>query len=89
MRLTAIPTPGHSKFHAALRYVAAELQETHLWANVTRACHCIDPAHDQVIFHDNDFEVCAVLLKFELLLSFCCRCLLTQMAATRFTRSSK
>ena len=41
----------------AIRYVAAELQETHVWANITRTCHCIDPAQDQVIFHDNDFEV--------------------------------
>jgi hypothetical protein len=28
-----------------------------LWANITHTCHCIDAAHDQVIFHDNDFEV--------------------------------
>jgi len=33
-----------------------------LWANITRTCHCIDPAHDAVIFHDNDFEVGAVEL---------------------------
>lgn len=30
-------------------YVAAELQEPHVWATLT--------AHDSVIFHDNDFEV--------------------------------
>ena len=46
---------------AAIRYVAAELQETQLWANITQTCHCIDPARDQVIFHDNDFEVGEVL----------------------------
>jgi hypothetical protein len=30
-------------------YVAAELEEPHVWATLT--------AHDSVIFHDNDFEV--------------------------------
>ncbi len=30
-------------------YIAAELQEPHVWATLT--------AHDSVIFHDNDFEV--------------------------------
>jgi hypothetical protein len=30
-------------------YVAAELEEPHVWATLTR--------HDSVIFHDNDFEV--------------------------------
>lgn len=30
-------------------YIAAELKETHVWANLTK--------HDEVVFHDNDFEV--------------------------------
>ena len=30
-------------------YIAAELEEPHVWATLTQ--------HDQVIFHDNDFEV--------------------------------
>ena len=30
-------------------YIAAELEEPHVWATLT--------AHDSVIFHDNDFEV--------------------------------
>ncbi|PVY43744.1 carbohydrate-binding family 9-like protein [Pontibacter virosus] len=30
-------------------YIAAELKEPHVWANITQ--------HDAVIFHDNDFEV--------------------------------
>ena len=38
-------------------YVAAELEETQIWANITETCHCINDDQDQVIFHDNDFEV--------------------------------
>lgn len=38
-------------------YVGAQLQETQVWANITSTCHCLDPTHDQVIYHDNDFEV--------------------------------
>ena len=38
-------------------YVAAELEETEIWANITETCHCINDQQDQVIFHDNDFEV--------------------------------
>jgi hypothetical protein len=38
-------------------YIGAELIEPATCANITSTCHCIDPAHDQVIFHDNDFEV--------------------------------
>ena len=30
-------------------YVAAELEEPHVWATLTK--------HDSVIFHDNDFEI--------------------------------
>lgn len=38
-------------------YVAAVLQENQVWANISSTCHCIDPTEDQVIFHDNDFEI--------------------------------
>ncbi|KAI8911095.1 hypothetical protein EDD86DRAFT_246433 [Gorgonomyces haynaldii] len=38
-------------------YIGAYLQETQFWANITASCHCIDPQQDQVVFHDNDFEV--------------------------------
>src|SRR6185503_14901430 len=30
-------------------YVAAEIEESHVWAAITK--------HDSVIFHDNDFEL--------------------------------
>lgn len=29
-------------------YVAAELQEVHVWANITQTCHCINNTQDQV-----------------------------------------
>jgi hypothetical protein len=38
-------------------YIGAVLQETQVWANISSTCHCIDPKEDQVIFHDNDFEI--------------------------------
>lgn len=38
-------------------YVGAELEETQIWANISETCHCIDESQDQVIFHDNDFEI--------------------------------
>ena len=38
-------------------YVGAFLQETQIWANISETCHCINEDQDQVIFHDNDFEI--------------------------------
>ena len=38
-------------------YVGAELEEPQIWANISHTCHCIDDLNDQVIFHDNDFEI--------------------------------
>jgi len=38
-------------------YIAAELEEPEIWANISETCHCINDDQDQVIFHDNDFEV--------------------------------
>ena len=33
------------------------MQDTAIWANITHTCHCLNNSQDQVIFHDNDFEV--------------------------------
>lgn len=38
-------------------YVAAHIEEPHVWANITETCHCLNNTQDQVIFHDNDFEI--------------------------------
>lgn len=38
-------------------YVGAILEEHDVWANISSTCHCIDDINDQVIFHDNDFEI--------------------------------
>merc|ERR1712123_499947 len=38
-------------------YVAAELEETQIWASISHTCHCVDDQNDQVIFHGNDFEI--------------------------------
>ena len=38
-------------------YVGAQLEDTAVWANISHTCHCVDPNTDQVIFHDNDFEL--------------------------------
>jgi hypothetical protein len=38
-------------------YIAAQLIEPSLCGNITSTCHCIDEINDQIIFHDNDFEV--------------------------------
>lgn len=38
-------------------YIGAVLEEPSIWANITSTCHCVDDSADQVIFHDNDFEI--------------------------------
>jgi len=38
-------------------YVGAVLQEPNIWANITSTCHCMNSSQDQVIYHDNDFEI--------------------------------
>jgi hypothetical protein len=38
-------------------YIGAWMEETDVWSNISHTCHCIDADADQVIFHDNDFEV--------------------------------
>jgi len=38
-------------------YVGAILEEPQAFANISSTCHCLNASQDQVIFHDNDFEV--------------------------------
>jgi hypothetical protein len=38
-------------------YVGAYLEEDNIWGNITETCHCINETQNQVIFHDNDFEI--------------------------------
>jgi hypothetical protein len=38
-------------------YVGALLEEPQAFANITSTCHCLNNSQDQVIFHDNDFEI--------------------------------
>jgi hypothetical protein len=38
-------------------FVGAHLEEPQVWANISTTCHCINATQDQVIFHDNDFEI--------------------------------
>jgi hypothetical protein len=38
-------------------YIGALLEEPAACGNITATCHCINATQDQVIFHDNDFEV--------------------------------
>ncbi|HRN56551.1 MAG TPA: carbohydrate-binding family 9-like protein [Agriterribacter sp.] len=50
----AKPLPAHATrfkmlWDTAHLYIAAEMEEPHVWATLTQ--------HDQIIYHDNDFEV--------------------------------
>jgi hypothetical protein len=64
-RFVDISTATAPKFstHAKIRwddeylYVAAALQDEDVWANISTTCHCLNASQDQVIFHDNDFEI--------------------------------
>lgn len=38
-------------------FVGGLLQEPAVWANISHVCHCVNASQDQVIYHDNDFEV--------------------------------
>ena len=53
----ALRTNVKVRWDAEHLYVGAYLQEPQIWANISYTCHCINPAEDQVIFHDNDFEI--------------------------------
>ena len=48
------------RFDDSFIYVGARIEEPDVWANITHTCHCVDPLHDQVIYHDNDYEVCVL-----------------------------
>jgi hypothetical protein len=56
-------TPPRLSTHAKIRwddeflYVGALLEEPQAFANITTTCHCVNASQDQVIFHDNDFEI--------------------------------
>jgi hypothetical protein len=60
-----ISTTTTPKFltHAKIRwddewiYVGGYIQDNAVWANITYTCHCYNQSEDQVIFHDNDFEM--------------------------------
>jgi len=45
------------RWHQDWLFLAAELEEPQVWANISNTCHCLNPDEDQVIFHDNDFEI--------------------------------
>lgn len=38
-------------------YVGGLLQEDAIWANISTTCHCVNASQDQVVYHDDDFEV--------------------------------
>jgi hypothetical protein len=50
-------TKAKIRFDDDFLYVGAVLQEPGVWASIAETCHCVDSSQDQVIFHDNDFEI--------------------------------
>jgi len=56
-------TIPHLKTNAKIRYdetflyIGARMEEPQVAANITWTCHCNNGTGDQVIFHDNDFEI--------------------------------
>ncbi len=47
----AIPgkrTRAKIRYDDAFLYVGTEVSDNTIWANISSACHCIDPNHDQV-----------------------------------------
>ena len=38
-------------------YIGGYLEEEDIWSNITSTCHCNTSIDDQIIFHDNDFEI--------------------------------
>jgi hypothetical protein len=60
--ISTASTPG-KRTRAKIRYddqflyIGAEVTDDTIFANISSTCHCIDPTHDQVIYHDNDFEI--------------------------------
>lgn len=53
----ALRTQAKIRWDDRFLYVGALLEEPACWANISSTCHCLDPDQDQVIFHDNDFEI--------------------------------
>ena len=57
------PTSPRLSTHVKIRwddiflYVGALLEEPQAFANISATCHCLNASQDQVIFHDNDFEI--------------------------------
>lgn len=56
-RIPLLRTNVKLRYDARYLYVGAKMEEPQVAANITSTCHCIDPGHDQVIYHDNDFEI--------------------------------
>jgi hypothetical protein len=56
-RIPRLQTNVKLRYDDEYLYVGAFLEEPQVAANISHTCHCIDPDHDQVIFHDNDFEI--------------------------------
>lgn len=57
---TTIPkfqTKAKIRYDDTYLYVGAIINDNSIWANITHTCHCISATENQVIFHDNDFEV--------------------------------
>jgi hypothetical protein len=52
-----LSTHAKIRWDDAFLYVGALLEEPQAFANITATCHCLNASQDQVIFHDNDFEI--------------------------------
>ena len=52
-----LSTRAKIRYDDEFLYVGALLEEPRAFANITATCHCLNASQDQVIFHDNDFEI--------------------------------
>ena len=52
-----LSTKAKVRWNNDFLFVAALIEEPFIWANITETCHCLNSSQDQVIFHDNDFEI--------------------------------
>jgi hypothetical protein len=55
--LPRLSTHAKIRWDDTFLYVGALLEEPQAFANISWTCHCLNSSQDQVIFHDNDFEV--------------------------------
>ena len=55
--LPRLSTHAKIRYDETFLYVGALLEEPQAFANITSTCHCLNNSQDQVIFHDNDFEI--------------------------------